>query len=419
MKDQRAPRGESRYRTLFEQAPVAIWDEDFSSVREFLQSLVAEGTVSLREHLEADPSLVAEAIRRVRVRHVNRAAREFYGAKSEDELINALPSLFDPAAARVFIEEIVALASGASTFSAELVTATLTGERRLVQMNVSMLPDDHEGELLPEWSQVVVAFTDLTERRRLEQSLRRANDLLHRVNNDLEHFAYAAAHDLREPLRTIALYAQLLQASIGRQPALTSEKAVSYILQNTARMQGLIDDLLAFARAIEPDEWAPCPLVDTRAVVSDVLSGIAGAIGTSNTQVVIAPDLPAVPIQPGHLRQVFQNLFTNAIKYRSPGRTPVVEVRALHRDNETVFCVSDNGIGIASEYHQRIFAIFDRLHGANVEGNGIGLAVCKKIVEKYQGRIWVESEVDQGSSFYFSIPLRSGPELEPLAFEIT
>jgi light-regulated signal transduction histidine kinase (bacteriophytochrome) len=260
----------------------------------------------------------------------------------------------------------------------------------------------------------VVAFTDLTDRRRLEQSLRRANDLLHRVSSDLEHFAYAAAHDLREPLRTITLYAQLLQTSTERQAAITSEKAVSYILQNSTRMQGLIDDLLAFARAIEPDECAPCPLVDTHAVVSDVLSGIAGAIGTSNATVDVSPDLPPVPVHAGHLRQVFQNLFTNAIKYRMPGRNPVVKVSAVSRENEAVFCVADNGMGISADYHQRIFGIFDRLHGANVEGSGIGLAVCKKIVEKYQGRIWVESRVDQGSAFYFTVPLLAGPAYEAI-----
>jgi PAS domain S-box-containing protein len=181
MPDSVNSRGDSNYRTLFEHAPVAIWDEDFSAVKEYLNGLVDSGPENLRQQLESKPELVAQAIQRVRVRHVNRIAREFYGADTEEDLIRALPTLFDPDAARIFIDEIIALASGASTFAAELITSTLSGQRRLVQMNVSVLPT--EGD---DWSRVVVTFTDLTERRRLEQSLERANEMLQRVNSDLE-----------------------------------------------------------------------------------------------------------------------------------------------------------------------------------------------------------------------------------------
>lgn len=399
MNDQIESLGESRYRTLFEQAPVAIWDEDFSSVKELLDGLLCSGTESVRQHLESNPEFVGEAIRRVRVRHVNRIAREFYGAETEEDLIRALPSLFDPAASKVFIDEIAALAGGATAFTAELVTSTLAGERRLVQMNVSVLPTERD-----DWSQVVVAFTDLTERRRLEQSLQHANGMLQRVNSDLEQFAYAAAHDLREPLRTIELYAQLLQKLQPGKLGPAAETALTYILQNAMRMETLVGDLLTFAQTIEPHDLTRCRIVDTYAIVSEVLTSIAGAIEQAGARVVVSKDLPAVPVQSGHLRQLFQNLLANAIKYRSPDRIPEVCVTGTQVDRETVFCVSDNGIGIGPDYHNRIFGIFKRLHNSEIEGNGIGLALCKKIVEQYGGRIWVESEVDVGSKFYFMIP---------------
>jgi PAS domain S-box-containing protein len=399
MNDPAESRGESRYRMLFESAPVGIWDEDFSAVKELLADLMSSGAGSVRKHLESNPELVAEAIRRVRVRHVNRVAREFYGAETEQDLIRALPKLFDAASEKVFIDEISALAEGASTFTAELVAFRLSGERRLVQMNVSVLPT--EGD---DWSQIIVAFTDLTERRRLEQSLQRANEMLQRVNSDLEQFAYAAAHDMREPLRTIALYAQLLQKLQPEKLGPAANTALTYILQNAARMETLVGDLLAFAQTIEPHDLTRCSLIDSNAIADEVLASITGAIAQAGAHVTVSKDLPAIAVQPGHLRQLLQNLISNAIKYRSPDRTAEVCLTGMEHDREAVFCVSDNGIGIRPEYHDRIFGIFKRLHNTQVPGNGIGLALCKKIVEQYGGRIWVESDADIGSKFFFAIP---------------
>ena len=399
MDDHVESRGEARYRTFFESAPVGIWDEDFSGVKEFLADLLASGPDSVRQHLESNPDVLAEAIRRIRVRHVNRVAREFYGADSEEHLIRGLPKLFDSAAAEVFIDEIAAFAGGASMFSAELGAFTLNGDRKLVQMNVSILPT--EGD---DWSQVVVTFTDLTERKKLEQSLQRANEMLQRVNSDLEQFAYAAAHDLREPLRTIALYTQLLQKLEIEKLGPPAQTALAYILQNAARMETLVGDLLRFAQTIEPQDLTLCPVIDSNAIADEVIASIAGAIAQAGARVTITQNLPAVAVQAGHMRQLFQNLLANAVKYRSPDRIAEVCVTGIERDRETMFCVSDNGIGIRPEYSNRIFGIFKRLHNTEIQGNGIGLALCKKIVEQYGGRIWVESEIDAGSRFYFTIP---------------
>jgi signal transduction histidine kinase len=399
MSDSRVFSRETRYQTLFESAPVGIWDEDFSAVKELLGDLLSAGAGSVRSKLEADPALVAEAIRRVRVRQVNRVALEFYGADTEEELIRALPTLFDATSSKVFIDEITALAGGASTFASEVVAFTLAGDRRLVQMNVSLLPT--EGD---DWSQVIVAFTDLTERRRLEQSLRRANEMLQRVNTDLEQFAYAAAHDLREPLRTIALYTQLLQKQQPEKLGPTAQTALTYIVQNAVRMDTLLSDLLTFAQAIEPHDSSQCSPINPSAIVEEVLSSIAGAIEEAGARISVSKELPAVAVRAGHLRQLFQNLLANAIKYRSPDRAAEVFVTGTEQDSETVFCVSDNGIGIRPEYHNRIFGIFKRLHSRQIQGNGIGLALCTKIVEQYGGRIWVESEINAGTKFWFSIP---------------
>lgn len=404
MTDPCESRGEFTYQALFDSAPVGIWDEDFSAVKELLKDLLPTGAENVRAQLQANQDLLAEAIRRVRVRQVNRVAREFYGAESEEDLIRALPTLFDPESWSIFIDEIAAFAAGASTFTAELAARTLHGQRRMVQMNVSVLPTP-----AGDWSQVVVAFTDITERRELEQSLRHANEKLQRVNNDLEQFAYAAAHDLREPLRTIALYTQLLQRLELHTLGPAAYTAFTYILQNTARMETLVNDLLSFAQAIEPQDLTACPLIDSNAAANEVITGLTAAIEEAGAQVERQAGLPAVAMQPGHLRQIFQNLLANAIKYRSPDRMARVSVTGLQQNGEAVFCISDNGIGISPEYHSRIFGIFKRLHDTQIQGNGIGLALCKKIVEQYGGRIWLESEEGAGSSFYFTIPYGTIP----------
>ena len=391
--------GHTRFRTLFEQAPVAIWDEDFSSLKQFLDELRASGVENIRQRLESDPDLFMEVIRRVRVRHVNRRAREFYGADTEEDLIRALPSLFDSTAASVFLDEITALAGGASTFTAELMTSTLRGDRRLVQMNVSVLPT--EGD---DWSQVIVAFTDLTERNRLEHSLKRANEMLQRVNSDLEQFAYAAAHDLREPLRTIGLFAQVLQKLQPQRLGPAAETALTYILQNAARMETLVGDLLAFAQTIEPHDLTHCSDLDSTEIADEVVAGIGHAIEQAGARVVVARDLPAVAIQSGHLRQLFQNLVVNAIKYRSPDRSAEVRITGTRLGGETKFCVSDNGIGIGAEYHDRIFGIFKRLHNVQVQGNGIGLALCKKIVQNHHGTMTASGKVNEGATFEIYLP---------------
>jgi light-regulated signal transduction histidine kinase (bacteriophytochrome) len=275
----------------------------------------------------------------------------------------------------------------------------LAGERRQVMMNVSML-----GSPVPDWSRVVVTFTDITERRRLEQSLKSANDSLQRLNRHLEQFAYAAAHDMREPLRTIALYAQLLQRQHPPVPGTGAETALKYILENGRRMETLLDDLLAFARAVEPHNSATPEGSDPVAVVDEVLSSLSTAIQESAAQILIDTELPKANMKSVHLKQLFQNLLSNAMKYRAEHASPVIRIAAEATGVELRFKVADNGIGIRSEYHEQIFGIFKRLHGREIEGNGVGLALCKKIVEDYGGRIWVESEPEHGATFYFTVP---------------
>ena len=247
----------------------------------------------------------------------------------------------------------------------------------------------------------------LFEQARWTQAeLKRSNEELRRANKDLEVFAYSASHDLKDPLRTIAISAQLIERSWGQQLQGTDSIFLSNILTAANRMSTLIQDLLSYSRATKFEEGPP-PCVDSGQVLAEVLDSLRGPIGEAGAS-IIAGELPVVAMHKGRLAQIFQNLISNAIKYR--GRdVPKVHITGEERDGWCIFSVNDNGIGIAPQFAEQIFGLFKRLHHHDeYPGSGIGLAICQRIVEQYGGRIWLEqSSPGRGSTFCFSIPWRA------------
>jgi len=243
-----------------------------------------------------------------------------------------------------------------------------------------------------------VYFRDVTDRMRSQQALQQ-------LNEDLKQFTYAASHDLREPVRTITIYLQLFQRKF--QPLL-NEEAARYLAQVSGaagRMSRLVDGILEFSRVNERDEEQGATPASANAgnTLKDVLQDLHGIISESQATVDCCP-LPFVAVEEAHLYQLFQNLVGNAIKYRKPDVPPVIQISAERERDEFVFAVRDNGSGVPAAYRNDIFLPFKRLHGTQIEGAGIGLATCKRITEGYGGRIWVESEPPDGSTFYFSLP---------------
>jgi signal transduction histidine kinase len=238
-------------------------------------------------------------------------------------------------------------------------------------------------------------------RLRMEEDLARKVDELARSNSDLEQFAYVASHDLQEPLRMVTVYTQLLAERYRGKLDENADKFIAYASEGALRMQVLIHDLLAFSRIGQNS--ATSGSVDCNTVIVEVLLGLRPAIQESGATVTHA-ELPAVWADRTQVAQLFQNLIGNAIKFR--GKEPsVISLQAEKADQRWLFSVCDNGIGIAPEYAQNIFVVFQRLHArSEYPGNGIGLAICKKIVERYGGRIWMESQAGSGSRFKFTLP---------------
>jgi PAS domain S-box-containing protein len=255
----------------------------------------------------------------------------------------------------------------------------------------------------------IAQLQDITRRKETEDRLarvaaeleRRAAEL-ERSNSDLQEFAYVASHDLSEPLRMVSSYVQLLARRYEGKLDSDADDFIGYAVDGVNRMQRLIDDLLAYSRA-GTSEYR-YGNVDVEALVRDTLVGMQTTVAESGATITVG-DLPEVWGDEGQLRQLFQNLIGNGIKFRRPEEPPRVEVSAEREESGWLFRVSDNGIGIDPRHAERIFSVFKRLHGRDeYPGSGIGLSICKRIVERHQGRIWVEPRDDRGTTFAFTIP---------------
>jgi PAS domain S-box-containing protein len=239
--------------------------------------------------------------------------------------------------------------------------------------------------------------TDITQRLKTEQELRRAND-------DLEQFAYSVSHDLQEPLRSVSIYSELLIRRCAERLDGEAQELLRYLAEGAARMEALVGDLLEYTRVVKLD--VSTDKTDANAVLATVLSNLAETIASLDAR-VIPGELPEVRASAIHLQQIFQNLISNALRYR--GREPpVVHVEAgQHDGGYALFSVKDNGIGFEPQYKEQIFGLFKRLHtSTEYPGTGLGLAICRRIVERYRGRIWAESSPGEGSTFYFTLPRR-------------
>jgi len=243
---------------------------------------------------------------------------------------------------------------------------------------------------------------DISAQKRAEASLKKVLLDLSRSNRDLEQFAYVASHDLQEPLRMVSSYVKLLERRYKGKLDGDADDFINFAVDGAVRMQGLINDLLLFSRV--HTRGKEFEFTDFKDVLATATNNLRMQID-ENEAIITHDPLPTIMVDRAQITQVLQNLISNGIKFHRDEESPRVHVSAMENDDEWTISVQDNGIGIESQYYDRLFIIFQRLNEkGKYPGTGIGLAICKRIIERHNGRIWLESELGTGSTFYISIP---------------
>jgi signal transduction histidine kinase len=280
-------------------------------------------------------------------------------------------------------------------------------ERRLAEEKLRQTEERYREihRLNTELERRVLERTSALERE-AAQHKRTAAELT-RSNRELEQFAYVASHDLKEPLRKVRIYLQLLEQQYRGRLDEKADQYIAYAVDSAGQMQALVNDLLAYARV--GSRGKPSGPVDCSAAFDQAVANLGMPVQESGA-VVTRGDLPTVQADASQLVQLFQNLVENAVKFRGD-QPPVVRAEAVRQEGEWLFSVKDNGIGIDRQYAERVFVIFERLHSkVEYPGTGMGLAICKKIVERHGGKIWVESQSGKGATFWFSLPAEEGQQ---------
>lgn len=326
----------------------------------------------------------------------NHGATSMYGWTKEQALGRVSHQLL-AAEYPLPIVEIEKQVMRAGFWEGDVVHVTQSGHRVLVESRWTLTRTERgtpEGFL--------EVHRDISQRRKAERALQAKADALARSNHELEQFAYVASHDLQEPLRMVSNYTQLLARRYRDRLDADANEFIDFAVDGARRMQDLIHALLQYARVERSGrEFAPVP---ADRIVADALSNLAGAIDESRASITVDP-LPALTCDASQMTQVFQNLIGNAVKFRQADRTPIVRVAATREDSAWRLTVTDNGIGIEPRFFDRIFQMFQRLHGrGEYSGTGIGLALCQKIVERHGGRMGVDSEPGRGTTFSFTVP---------------
>jgi PAS domain S-box-containing protein len=334
-----------------------------------------------------------------RMLHVNKSVAKITGYASDALIGTPMQNLLAELEPTLY-QDLWNTVIGGGQWQGEIWLKNKQGDDYLAWMNMNAVKDA-AGKV----TQVIAEFSDITAFKQTQEALAQRTEELANSNRELEQFAYVASHDLQEPLRMVASYTQLLARRYKDKLDQDANEFIGYAVDGATRMQALIIDLLTMSRiGTHGKQMETC---ETSVALERAVSNLRLAIEESGAVVTRDP-MPRLDADVSQLTQLFQNLIGNGIKFRGD-TSPIIHVGAEKKEGEWLFSVRDNGIGIAPDFFERIFIIFQRLHGKHeYPGTGIGLSVCKKIVERHGGRIWIESEVGKGAVFYFTLPIHHG-----------
>ena len=378
----------------------------FASIRSSRKAVLAGERFNQLYNNSPEPMLIMEEEQFI---DCNEAAYRLVGYESRESLIGLTPVDLSPPQqpdglssadkSALFLQRLSRQGFSGGMEKTEWVFEHKGG--RLLTVEVTMMPFS-----MKEQSVILVVWHDLTDRKEAEKELLRQKTALQESNAELEQFAYVASHDLRQPLRMISSYLQLLDKKHSERMDEESRQMMRYARQGAKRLDQMLVSLLDYSRVGRKSEARS--MTSSRQAIDEALKFLQPAIEDREAQIRIQPfDWPKVFASPDELTRLFQNLISNGIKYCIPGTRPSVELSVEQEGRQWKFCVADEGIGIDPEQADRLFRMFQRLQTrTKYEGYGVGLAVCRKIVEQHGGSIWVESKGEnQGSRFYFTLPV--------------
>ncbi len=350
----------------------------------------------------SDDAIISKDLEGV-IRSWNHGAERIFGYKAEEIIGQHVSTITAPDRIDEIPNILERIRRGESVDHYETKRKTKDGRILTVSLTVSPIRDA-AGNV----TGASKVARDVTERVRQEQALRDANAALSRANADLQQFAYSASHDLQEPLRMVAAYSELLQKKFGGKLGAAGDEYIRHTVQGAMRMETLLRDLRTYTQ-VSTAEYEPTEDIDAAEVLKHAVANLEVVIRESGASIE-STDLPSVRMYEFQLQQLFQNLIGNAIRYRG-SEPPRIGVSAQRKSAEWLFSIQDNGIGIAPEFKEQIFGIFKRLHTTtDYPGTGMGLAICQRIIERAGGRIWVESQLGGGSTFFFTVPIRGSQQ---------
>lgn len=410
--EEKVRESETRYRYIFENTPVSIWEEDFSAARKMVLDLREEIGPDPDSYFRANPDVLQNLLKEVIIIDVNAATLALVEAASKEEIKRGLQQIFIEESTDVFIGEFKTILSGGGRFEYECVLQTLRGKRFEALVHIDF--PTHE-----EYSRVLVTLVDISERKKAEEILRNSKaqleylvrertQELERSNYDLQQFAHVASHDMKEPLRKIQIFSHRLREKID--PLLTDDsRAYLGKIQSAAqRMNAMIDGVLNYS-SINGFKSAP-EKVDLNQVVVNIESDLELVLAQKSARISKSM-LPSIKGAPVLMYQLFYNLINNSLKFTRPGVAPEIKIKSRQfreKGEEWVeISVMDNGIGFEPEFATAIFDAFTRLNSKDqYEGTGLGLSLCKKIVHLHHGSITADGKKNEGSTFTLRLPLK-------------
>ncbi len=406
--------GEEKYHSLFENMPVSLWENDYSEVKQLIDSWPANLKEDIYHTLITNKELYLELLSNIKIVDMNRSTLEMYGETNKSKLIERGPEIFASGHPEAFSSVLASFIEGKSNLEERIMEVKIMRKKRFLSVRWFIMPG-YERDL----SRILLTIVDITDLKKaekeirllnqsLEKKVRKRTEELDRANQELEAFSYSISHDLKAPLRAVRGFSLLLMQEYGNSLPDGAVHYIKNVQKNSENMTLLITDLLQFSRLGRKS--LIYAIFDSFRLVNTILQDLYSHQNPEQSEFIVN-SLPILNADENLLTQVFVNLFSNAVKFSKPGSKNRIEISCKSNSEYHEFCVSDQGIGFEQKHAEKIFKVFQRLHTPQeYEGSGVGLSLVQRIIHRHGGIIRAKSEKDKGTNIFFTIPVEIDSE---------